>query len=60
MSKSPTPNSPSKRVVISTLSARGGVISGRVITVLVVSMILAVTTLGGLYLYFRTTMSSGM
>jgi hypothetical protein len=47
-------------VVISTVGARGGVISGRVITVLVVSLVLCIALMGGIYLYFRNTLSSGM
>jgi hypothetical protein len=49
-----------KAVEISTVAARGGVISWRVITVLLVSLFLGIVCVGGIYLYFRTTLSSGM
>jgi hypothetical protein len=44
-----------KQVVISTLAARGGVISGRVLTVLLISLVLAILSVGAIYLYFNST-----
>jgi hypothetical protein len=51
---------PPKQVVISTIEARGAVISGRVITVLLTSVAMAILALGTVYLYLSSTRSSGM
>jgi hypothetical protein len=51
----PDPDPPPKQIVISTVAARGGVISGRVLTVLLISLSLAILSVGAVFLYFRST-----
>ena len=43
-----------KAIVISTQAARGGIISGRVLTVLVVSLALSIFALVGVLIYFNS------